>query len=240
MCGKFTAQVSWSEIVEYSRMFTEGVDQGSGDGDDGGVDGANDDIATYRVGGLLPVIVWDAEARARRVVKMRWSYPDPRGDWRRPKNIHARAETIDRLSTFRDAFLEGRRGIVVFKTFNEREDFVGPSGKEANRQWTIDPQDGQPRGFAFLWQRFEIADLSAPMLACVMVTVPANELVRSKIKFREDDPRMPAILEEDAWSTWLGEDGATPEAAKAVLKTMEGVNWTAAPEPKKPRAPRKR
>ena len=49
---------------------------------------------------------------------------------------------------------------------------------------------------------------------------------------------MPAILEDDAWSTWLGEDTAAPAATKAVLKTMEGVNWQAAPEPRKPR-PRK-
>jgi hypothetical protein len=50
---------------------------------------------------------------------------------------------------------------------------------------------------------------------------------------------MPAILEDDAWSTWLGEDDATPAAIKNVLKTMEGVNWQAAPEPKKPRSSRK-
>ena len=43
---------------------------------------------------------------------------------------------------------------------------------------------------------------------------------------------MPAILEDDVWSTWLGEDGATPDAAKAFLKTMEGVSWKAAPEPR--------
>ena len=36
----------------------------------------------------------------------------------------------------------------------------------------------------------------------------------------------------------LGEDGATPAAAKTVLRTMDGVNWQAAPEPKAPR-PRK-
>ena len=42
---------------------------------------------------------------------------------------------------------------------------------------------------------------------------------------------MPAILEDDAWSTWLGEGDATPATAKAVLRTMEGVNWQAAPEP---------
>jgi hypothetical protein len=76
------------------------------------------------------------------------------------------------------------------------------------------------------------------MLACVQATVPANELIRRTIKSQEDDPRMPAILEDDAWSTWLGEGEATSATAKAVLKTMEGVNWQTAPEPKKPR-PRK-
>lgn len=77
-----------------------------------------------------------------------------------------------------------------------------------------------------------------PMLACVMVTVPANELIRRTVKSVETDPRVPAILEDDAWSTWLGEDNASFGTAKAALKTMEGVNWRAAPESRK-RRPRK-
>jgi putative SOS response-associated peptidase YedK len=103
-------------------------------------------------------------------------------------------------------------------------------------QWTIDPRDGQPRGFAFVWRRFEIADLPQPMLACVMVTVPANKLLRDTILKHDPDPRMPAILEAADWATWLGEKDATPEQAKAVLRTMESVNWRIAPEPKKPKA----
>jgi putative SOS response-associated peptidase YedK len=231
MCGKFTAQASWSEVVNFSQPLTE---SGAGEsGDDGG----NDEIVTYRVGALLPVIVWDLETRTRRVAKMRWGFPDPR-DWRRPLPIHARSETIDAKEPFRTPFHAGQRGIVVFRTFNEGEEVTKPSGRAETRQWTVDPQDGQPRGFAFVWRRFEIADLPVPMLACVMATVPANELIRRTIKSQEDDPRMPAILDDDAWSTWLGEDDATPAAAKAVLKAIEGVNWQAAPEPKKPR-PRK-
>ena len=31
-----------------------------------------------------------------------------------------------------------------------------PSSKTETRQWTVDPQDGRPRGFAFIWRRFEI------------------------------------------------------------------------------------
>ncbi len=233
MCGKFTAMSSWSEVVAFSQALTE---TGSGDKPR---EGSNDEIVTYRVNGLLPVIVWNAEAGRRQVVRMRWGFPDPR-DWRRPRPIHGRAETIEAKEPFRTPFNARQRGIVVFRTFNEGEEVEKPSGKTETRQWTIDPRDGRPRGFAFVWRRFEIADLPAPMLACVMVTVPANDLIRRTIKTREDDPRMPAILEDEAWSAWLGEDGGSPAAAKAVLRTMEGVNWQAAPEPKVPRAPRPR
>ena len=75
-----------------------------------------------------------------------------------------------------------------------------------------------------------------PILACVMVTVPANDLIRRAIKPGEDDPRMPAILEDEDWPVWLGEEDPALADAKAVLNTMEGVNWTAAPEPKGTRA----
>lgn len=236
MCGKFTSMSSWREVVEFSQPLSGGG-EGGGNADVGG-DGA-DEIVTYRVGGPLPVIVWDAVARTRRVVPMRWGFPDPR-DWRRPRPIHARSETVDVKEPFRTPFHAGQRGIVVFRTFNEGEEVVKPSGRTETRQWTIDPQDGQPRGFAFVWRRYELPDMPAPMLFCVLATVPANALIRREIMPREEDPRMPAILEDfSVWPTWLGENDAPPAAAKALLKTMEGVNWTTAPEPKKPRAPKR-
>jgi putative SOS response-associated peptidase YedK len=106
MCGKFTALSSWSEVVTFSQPLTDsGGGEGQG-GDEASNEGSNDEIVTYRVGGLLPVIVWDAETRARRVVKMRWGFPDPR-DWRRPRPIHARSETIDGKEPFRTPFHAG-------------------------------------------------------------------------------------------------------------------------------------
>jgi putative SOS response-associated peptidase YedK len=124
----------------------------------------------------------------------------------------------------------------VFKTFNEGEEVAKPGGKMETVQWTIDPRDGQPRGFVFVWRRFALADLAQPMLACVMVTVPANKLLRDSILKHDPDPRMPAILEDADWATWLGENDATPEQARTVLRTMEGVNWQIAPEPRKGKA----
>jgi putative SOS response-associated peptidase YedK len=133
MCGKFTAQASWSEVVDFSQPITKSGGSESGD------EGSNDEFVTYRVGGLLPVIVWDPETHARRVAKMRWGFPDPR-DWRRPRPIHARLETIEAKEPFRTPFHAGQRGIVVFRTFNEGEEVVKPSGRAEIRQWTVDPQ----------------------------------------------------------------------------------------------------
>lgn len=131
---------------------------------------------------------------------------------------------------------DGQRGIVVFETFNEGEETLTSGGKPKTIQWVVDPQDGRPRGFAFVWRRFDIPDLPQPMLAAVMCTVPANELLRRTFMANQDDPRMPAILDDADWATWLGENGATPEQAKTVLKTVEGVTWKAERAPTKPRA----
>lgn len=233
MCGKFTAQASWRDVVDFSQPLT-----GDSGGGGGGDEGAADETFTYRVGGQLPVIIWHAGEKRRRVVPMRWAIPDRNGA---PKHIHARAETVDKLPTFRESFVEGRRGIVVFKTFNERKDIRRPDGKTVGQQWTIDPKDGLPRGFSFIYTQAEVPNSPEPIWVCVMVTVPANDLIRRMIKEEEEDPRMPAILAEeyDVWASWLGETGNDPVAAKALLKTVEGVTWQTFPEPKAPR-PRKR
>jgi putative SOS response-associated peptidase YedK len=220
MCGKFTAMYSWREVHSFSQPLTITPRVGG-----------NDEEVGYGVAKILPVIVWDRETQTRRIVPMRWGFPHAK-DWRRPQPIHVRSETIDLKRDFAEAFREGQRGIVVFKTFNEGEEATTSTGKPKTIQWTIDPQDGIPRGFAFLWRRFQIADLPQPMLACVMATVPASALVRT-IMANQEYPRMPAILEDSDWNIWLGQSDARPEQAKATLKTMEGVNWKIALEQKK-------
>jgi putative SOS response-associated peptidase YedK len=210
MCGKFTALASWRQVHAFSQPLTASSSP------------AADDVVSYGVARPLPVIV--LENGQRRVVPMRWGFPHPR-DPRRPQPIHARSETIDTTPAFADAFHDGQRGIVVMRTFNEGEE-VGSK----TVQYTIDPGDGIPRGFAFVWRRFEIAEFPAPMLACVMVTAPASNLIAPITD------RMPAILDDADWPKWLGEDLASPSDVKAVLRTMEDVNWTMAKEEKPSKA----
>ena len=64
MCGKFTAMASWAEVVAFSQPLTR-ADVKEGD---------NDRVVTFRVMANLPVIIWDGAAR--RVVPMRWGWPD--------------------------------------------------------------------------------------------------------------------------------------------------------------------
>jgi putative SOS response-associated peptidase YedK len=195
MCGKFTAKASWAQTVDYIH------DTPPSAGDD----------RRYRVMDLLPVIVRDAEER--RTMMMRWGFPDP-NDWRRPRPIHARGETVDTTSAFAAAFHDGQRGIVLVETFNEAPD-NGKGGSGVQHTIAMPA----PAGIAFVWRRFEIG--GKPLLAAVMVTVPANALLAGL-----PTDRMPAIIAPEDWATWLGENGATPQQAKACLRTTEGVRWT--------------
>jgi putative SOS response-associated peptidase YedK len=199
MCGKFTAMASWSETGAFSSF----------DAAETSYRGAEDFEVTFRVMGLVPLLVWDPERRERRVIAARWGFPHP-DDWRRPQPIHARAETIDTIRAFADAFHAGQRGIVLVKTFNEAPD--------SGEQHVFEP-DAMKTGIAFIWRRFDVG-AAAPLIACVMVTVAANEMIAAL-----PSARMPAILETADWAKWTGEEPASPAELKAMLKTKEGVNW---------------
>jgi putative SOS response-associated peptidase YedK len=208
---------SWAEVVSFSQPLSRERA------------GSNDQPVTFRVMSILPVIIWDREAGKRRVVPTRWGFPHAT-DWRRPQPIHARSESIDTTKAFAEAFRDGQRGIVLVKTFNEAPDVPGPTV-----QHTITPGDEEAIGIAFLWRRFAFPDLPAPLLACVMVTVPANRLIAAL-----PTDRMPAVLETGDWAKWLGEEDASPDEVKACLKTVEGVRWTMTKEERQAKAKREK
>jgi len=192
MCGKIRAKKSWSATVDAAEARKAP---------------AEDETVTLRVMGDLPVIVFDGGERM--VLPMRWGFPDPK-DWRRPRPIHARAETIGTTPAFAAAFRDGQRGIVLVESFNEAPEngqhhIVAPAG---------------PIGIAFVWRRFMVGD--AALFACVMVTVPANQLLSGL-----PTDRMPAVLAEQDWAVWLGEAPGDP---LACLRTVEDVRWTMARE----------
>ena len=188
MCGKIRAKQSWAATVDVAAAR---------------VDVADDQTEALRVMANLPVIVVDGGERM--VLPMRWGFPDPK-DWRRPRPIHARGETIDTMPAFASVFRDGQRGIVLAESFNEAPD--------SGAQYVVTPAG--PIGVAFVWRRFDIGDEF--LFACVMVTVPANRLLCGL-----PTDRMPAVIAAEDWAVWLGEK---PGDAKACLRTVDDVRWT--------------
>ena len=201
MCGKFTRMGSWSKVVDFSQPLTRDKMEDSG----------NDRVVGFKVGDLIPVVVYDADLPERVEIDMQWGFPTKSGRGLDP--IHCRSETINTRPTFAPLFLGGQRGIVVVRTFNEGEEV----GKKTI-QYEIDPKDEAPLAFPVLWQKFRKGEQD--LFACVQVTVPASQLISAITD------RMPAFLAYDEWPKWLGEVPAPPAELKDMLRTVEGVRWT--------------
>lgn len=205
MCGKFTQLYSWQEIHAFSR-FLEGVEI------------APDEVVVATPMRFASIMCLNAVGQ-RTMTQMRWGFSGKGdADPSRPKHMHARAETIDRLPTFARAFTRAR-GILMVATFNEGEELA--NGK--TKQWVISPQNGRPIALAVICEQWRNG--AATLDTFVQVTVPANTLIA-----RITD-RMPAVLPQDAWAAWLGEDDSSPEALQALLATYEdGGDWTMVPQ----------
>jgi len=65
MCGKFTAMASRAQVHAYSEAFTT-------------VSSPDHREVTFRVMHNIPVILFDKQAGARRVVPIRWGFPHPK------------------------------------------------------------------------------------------------------------------------------------------------------------------
>jgi putative SOS response-associated peptidase YedK len=215
MCGKFTQQSTWNEVVAFSQPMTVPADK------------ARITVATpMRFANIMRLNA----VGQREMVSMRWGFAG-KGDVNpsRPKHMHARCETIDTKPTFADAFSRGR-GICFVQTFNEGEEL--PSGK--TKQWVITPKDAKPIAIAVVCEEWRNGEQA--LHTFIQVTTPANALIA-----RITD-RMPAILRQEDWPVWLGETNASAAEVKAVLRTFEDEgNWTMAEqEPaRKAKAPRR-
>jgi putative SOS response-associated peptidase YedK len=202
MCGKFTQMMTWGTLVHLADLV-------------GAREGASEAVTPMR---FATVIRLDANG-ARETVRMRWGLV-PR--WEKDpvkgtKFIHARAETLDSKRAFADAFAK-RRGLLVVRTFNEGKE-ITPRKTE---QHVIMPKDGLPLAIAVVWERWGEPHAGG-LDTFAMVTVPANRLIGAIAD------RMPAVIADEDWPKWLGEEPAHAEELKAILKPFER-DWDMQPE----------
>lgn len=106
--------------------------------------------------------------------------------------INARAETLAEKPSFRDA-LARRRCVIVADGFFE---WAAVPGQRTKQPYFFRRLDGQPFGFAGLWETWRSPE-GAEVVSGTIITTTPNELLA---KFHD---RMPAILTGEAWKRWI-------------------------------------
>jgi putative SOS response-associated peptidase YedK len=154
----------------------------------------------------------EAESPARRVLEqMRWGLvpswaDDPKvGD----RLINARAESVAEKPAFKTAFLK-RRCILPADGFYE---WQAVPGRKQKQPMFVHRRDGEPLAFAGLWEVWRDHDQpeSPWLLSCAIVTTRANATMAPV------HDRMPVILPENAWDTWLDRRVADRARLEALL-----------------------
>jgi putative SOS response-associated peptidase YedK len=140
---------------------------------------------------LLPVVRQDGDG-TRHLDLLRWGLVPAWADDVKIGNkmINARAETAATKPSFRTA-LRKRRCLVPVTGFYE---WTGPAG--AKRASIFRRRDGRPFALAGLWDTWRGAG-GEPVVSFTVLTTTANELV-AKVH-----DRMPVIVDEAAFATWL-------------------------------------
>jgi putative SOS response-associated peptidase YedK len=108
------------------------------------------------------------------------------------KPINAKAETVGRLPSFREAY-QRRRCILPVDGFYEWK-----ATKNGKQPYAIAMKDRSPFGIAALWENWKDPANGEWVRTFAILTTPANELIA-----RIHD-RMPAILRPADYDQWLG------------------------------------
>jgi putative SOS response-associated peptidase YedK len=161
----------------------------------------------------VPVV---AESQGHRVLDLvrwglvpSWAKDMSIGD----RQINARAERVTTANAYKRAFGR-RRCIIPADGFYEWETLESELKRKPKRPWFFRSRDGEPLAFAGLWEVWHdpnIGDDAPRVRTCVIITTAANALVAPI------HDRMPVVLPESAWDTWLDRENHDIDALQKLL-----------------------
>jgi putative SOS response-associated peptidase YedK len=132
--------------------------------------------------------------------------------------INARAETLLEKPAFRTAFRR-RRCLIPADGFYEWKQTPGSKTKTPMH---IRMKSGTPFAFGGLWEYWSGPD-GSEILSCTIITTAPNTLMEGIHN------RMPLILPEDAYDTWLATGEQKPEALLPLLRPYKPEEMHAYP-----------
>lgn len=187
MCGRFTNQYKWRELIELYRITEPYI------GSALNLQPRFNFAPTQR--GV--VIRLDKEGR-REPVMMRWGLVPywSKDDSGGAKMINARGETVAEKPAYRRAF-QTRPCLVPADGFYEWQKL--PNGEK--QPFFITTQFQEPFAFAGLWDRWQ--DLTQPVDAAPLETFTILTTEPNALCAPIHD-RMPVMLGQEDWTAWLG------------------------------------
>jgi putative SOS response-associated peptidase YedK len=130
---------------------------------------------------------------------------------------NARAESVDKLSSYRDAFTR-HRCLVPVDGFYEWTK-VG----KVKQPYAFALATREPFGIAGLWANWKDPATGEWVRSCTLITTTANDVVGAV------HDRMPVVLDPSDYARWLGEEPAEPEELKALLRPFESASMASWP-----------
>ncbi|ABB73358.1 SOS response-associated peptidase [Nitrosospira multiformis] len=121
---------------------------------------------------------------------------------------NARAETVAEKPAFRQPFRQ-RRCLIPASGF-----FEWKTESRRKQPYFISSRDGAPFSFAGIYETW-VTDTGEAKESCAIITTGCNALMQPI------HDRMPVILPEDAWDTWLDPDLRRNEILLSLLKPCD-------------------
>ncbi|HEY9723039.1 MAG TPA: SOS response-associated peptidase [Oscillatoriaceae cyanobacterium] len=170
------------------------------------------DLSRYNIAPTQQALIVREHDGRRELVQARWGLipgwtKDPKAG---PTLINTRSETIAEKPTFKNA-LKRRRCLVPADGFYEWAPLPeGAKKTEKKQPWWFRRADEEPFAFAGLWESWTPPEGPA-IESFTIITTTANDLIAPI------HDRMPVILPESAYATWLDTDIQEPEAVLPLL-----------------------
>ncbi len=200
MCGRYTQRQPWSELATLYALSADAP--------------ARNLPPRYNVAPTqdVPIVRRIGDSDARELVSVRWGLVP---FWAKDadigyKMINARAETVERLPSFRAAFRR-RRCLIVADGFYEWRRI---RGMERKQPYLIHPAGDVPFAFAGLWERWKQPGAKA-VESCTIIITTANDFLRPV------HDRMPVILTPEHFDDWLDLDRPF-DATQALFRPYAG------------------
>jgi putative SOS response-associated peptidase YedK len=198
MCGRFTLTSTAAEIADFFGAEQQGLDL----------------APNYNVAPTSDIVTIVGNEDEKALELMHWGLVP---SWAKDisigsRMINARSETLAEKPSFKRA-LARRRCLVIADGFYEWQ--VTP-GEKHKQPMYIARSDGAPLAFAALWEIWspdgDPRRMDLELHSCTIVTCAAN----AKIELVHH--RMPVVLENADWSTWLDVDDTSVEVATELLQ----------------------